>query len=165
MKLRNFKSVSKPSVVKRIALIFSVLIGIVLAIAAWGKFFYPAEFVKTLDQWVSLFEVAFLVAIIIFRKHWGLWLFAAVIFGGWSGYAIYWCCLQLPCNCMGAMLDIPTPLSIAVDIFFCAASLFLAFLQGAKRSWIYFSVLSCFMAGLVGYAFADWVYQNVVVRM
>ncbi len=137
----------------------------VQSVAAYAKMFYPAELLETFDRCISVFEVLFLVAMLYFRKHWQAWALAAVIFGGWSGYALYWYCLELPCLCMGKLLDIPTTLSIFFDLLFIVASLFVSCFLGGRRDWIYFSVLSMFFASLVGFALADWIYVNVVVRM
>jgi len=150
-------------VVERITLLLALIIGLILAIAAWGKFFHPAESVQTLDQWISGFEVLFLLAIIFFRKQGTLWTVSAVVFASWFGYALYWYFLQLPCSCMGEMLDIPTVFSISLDLLFFISSLIAAYLLKIQLRWIYMSVLSGFMAGLVGYAFADWVYNSIVL--
>lgn len=147
---------------ERIALFFSLVIGLVLMVAAWGKFFYPAEFVKTLDQWVSGFEVLFLATIIIYRNRWQLWTVSSVVFASWCGYALYWYFLKLPCSCMGTMLDIPTALSISIDLLFFLSSLSIASLLGVGAKGIYCIVLLALMAGLIGYAFADAAFHSIV---
>ena len=151
-------------IAERIALFLAWMIGLILAIAAWGKFFYPAEYVKTLDQWASGFEVLFLLVIIYFRKSWQLWAASAVVFAGWCGYALSWCFLQLPCSCMGEMLNIPSAFSISLDLFFFTSSLIVSRLLGAMPRWIYLSVLSGLMAALIGYAFADGMIYNKVIQ-
>jgi len=153
---------SKLFSVNWLVLIVSLLIGAVLALAAWGKLFYPAKLLKTLDQWIGVFEIVFLLAMILLRKQRWLWLGASNIFAAWGGYAVYWCCLKLPCNCMGAMLNIPSVLSISMDLVFYAACLALSFFLGTTRVQLYLSILCSFMMALVGYAFADWIYQTTV---
>ncbi len=154
-----------PVVLKRMTLGFSLFVSCVLVMAACGKLFYPAEFVKNLDRWVGSFELIFILLILCSRNFFALWLFASYVFAAWGGYVLYWYFLKLPCHCMGAMLNIPTLLSILVDILFCALSLILAHLLGAKRKWIYLSALFCLMAMGIGYFFGSYVYENVVVRM
>lgn len=161
-----FSRLADKTVKERIALIsalvLSLIVGGVLAVAAWGKFFYPSEFMKNLDQWVSGFEILFIIAIFVFRKRWQLWLVSATVFAGWYGYALYSYLLELPCKCMGAMLNIPTVFSLTLDLIFFSASLALAFLLGARARWIYFGFLAACMAAIVGYAFADWIYGSIV---
>ncbi len=156
---RNFFTwIRQKAIAERVALCLALVIGIILAVAAWGKFFYPAELIKILDRWVSAFEVLFLLVIIYFRKRWQLWIASAVVFAGWFGYALCWRCLKLPCACMGAKLAIPTAFSMSIDLFFFVLSLISAYLLGARSRWIYLAVLSGMMAALIGYAFAEKIY-------
>jgi hypothetical protein len=155
-----FKKASENS--QRIALCLALIIAFVLSFAAWGKFFYPAEAVKSLDQWVSGFEVLFLLSILLFRKHWQLWMLSAAVFSGWCGYALYLFDLKLPCACMGKMLNIPTIFSITIDLVFFTSSLSLAYLLGARFKWIYFCILTGFMAALIGYASAERIYHSIL---
>ena len=148
-------------VAERIALCASVVISAVLAIAACGKMFYPSEYLTTLDRWISVFEVLFLLAIVFFRKRWQMWAAASMIFAGWGGYALYWFCIELPCACMGKMLNIPSAFSISFDVIFFVLSLAIAFLLGARMRWIYFCILAGCVAFLMGYACADCVYKNL----
>jgi hypothetical protein len=149
----------------RLCTLFSLCLGAVLAVAAYGKIFYPTEVLKTLDRCVGSFEILFFLIVFYLRRHWQMWAAAAVVFGSWSGYALYWYRLKLPCLCMGEMLDIPTAFSVSLDLFFIAVCLFVSRLLGARGSWIYFSVLSICFALLAGYAFADWIYVSVIVKM
>ncbi len=144
--------------------IFSIAFAGVLAVAAYGKFFYPTDYLQVVDLWVSLFEVAFLLLILIFRNRARLWLFSSVIFASWCGYAIYWYFLKLPCSCMGEMLKIPTTLTLSLDGGFVFVSLWMARRLGASNRQIYLTILSVLMAALVGYAFGDWVYLNLVPK-
>lgn len=149
---------------QHIALFLALLIAFVLSFAAWGKFFYPTEAVKSLDQWVSGFEVLFLLSIILFRKHWQLWMLSSAVFSGWCGYALYLFYLKLPCACMGKMLNIPTISSITIDLVFFTSSLSLAYLLGAGFKWIYLCILTGFMATLIGYAFAERIYLDFLLH-
>lgn len=145
-------------------LIFALAVAALLAVAAYGKYFYPAESLEPIECWVSLFEVLLLVAILIFRNQPTLWLFSAVIFGGWCGYALFWYFVELPCSCMGEMLKIPTGLSVSLDVVLIAMSLFLARYLLATGKAIYFSFLAALMASLVGYSFGDWVFKTFVAN-
>lgn len=165
MKQSFLKKISRRKNTDRLVLVLSIIIGAVLAISAWGKLFYPAQYVKTLDHWASGIEALLLVMIFLFRKHWQLWLSAAVLFASWCGYALFWYCLKLPCSCMGAMLTIPTVFSIVLDVLFFGSSLFAAYLLGAKRNWLYATVFLGLVVGLGGYFFASWIYQTSVVRL
>ncbi len=155
-----FRWVRQKWIAERIALCLALIIAIVLAVAAWGKFFYPAELVKTLDRWVSGFEVLFLLVMIYFRKRWQLWIAAAVVFGGWFGYALCWRGLKISCSCMGTKLAIPSAFSISVDLLFFVLSLTTAYLLGARSRWVYFAFLSGLMAALIGYAIAERIYND-----
>lgn len=158
-----FKSDPDQSRVHKWGLIVAFTIGVVLLIAAYGKFFYPLENLKVLDRWVSALEVFFIGVIFLFRKRVWLWLGTAAIFAAWCGYASFWCCLELPCNCMGALIDMPTALSISLDVLFLLLSFAMGRLLGAGRAQMFLAFLiACFMA-LAGYAFADWVYRSFVL--
>ena len=141
----------------------ALLISIFLFIAAYGKFFYPAEKLKHLDILTSVFEIGLIIFLFVFRmRAWG-WLIAAVIFASWGGYAIYWCCLKLPCSCLGSMVALPSGYAVALDFLFLIVSCAMSFLLGARRSMIYCIVLCALLCGLVGYAFAEWVFYEKIV--
>lgn len=156
-----FKLLKSRSVAEKIALYASIATAIVLSIAAWGKMFYPSEYLITLDRWISVFEILFLLAIVLFRKRWQMWLIASMVFSAWGGYALYWWSVQLPCSCMGRMLNIPSAISMSFDVVFFASSLVITYLLGGRLSWIYFGILSGCMAILVGFGFADWIYKQL----
>lgn len=138
-----------------LTLIFSLFVGIILIIAATGKIFFPIASLIILERGVGVFEFLFCLVIFFFRNHWQMWLAAAVIFGGWEGFALFWLIAKLPCNCMGAMLPIPTELSFALDFILYFGSLLLGVLLGAKKEYVYLSFLLSLFAALVGFAFAD----------
>lgn len=151
--------ISQRTVAERVALFFAFVMAAVLAVAAWGKFFYPAELLKVFDRWVAGAEVFFLLAIFIFRKKWFLWLLAAAVFASWCGYAIYWHFLELPCSCMGTMLNIPTAFTIFLDALFFSSSMLAAYLLGARPGWMGIGLISAAIAGGTGYAVAHWIYM------
>ena len=157
-----FKKLKKPAVAERIALYSSIVIACVLAIAAFGKMFYPSEYLKTLDRWISAFEILLLFIIVIFRRRRQLWLTASSIFAAWGGYALYWCCVKLPCACMGKMLNIPSAISISLDAIFFVLSLCIAYLLGCRLRWIYLSLITGSLSILGGYVFAGLVYKQVL---
>lgn len=149
---------------RKYSLIAALTIGVVLLIAAYGKLFYPLENLKVLDRWVSFIEIFFVVAIFFFRNRAWLWLGAAAIFAAWCGYASFWSGLQLPCDCMGALIEMPTGLSISLDILFLSMSFALGYLLKAAWTQIYLALLTACLMALAGYASADWVYQSFVLR-
>lgn len=160
---RLFSQTAMRSIAQTLALILAIVISIVMLIAAYGKFFYPLKTLGSFDKWVSILEVLLVALIILFRKSRFLWLVIAVVFAAWCGYAIYWYNLQLPCSCMGSMVEIPTPLSISFDVIFCVASLGMSSLLGAGRRSLFLTVLIALFMALVGYAFADWVYHGFIL--
>jgi hypothetical protein len=81
----------------------------------------------------------------------------------WGGYALFWCCLELPCQCMGEMIDIPSSFSISLDSLFFLSSLALGFFLGAKGRYLYLSLLIGLFTGLVGYAFGEWIYKQYIL--
>ena len=139
----------------KIILGFSLFVGIVLIIAAVGKIFFPIASLAGLERTVGVFEILFCVAIFLLRKQWQMWLAAAVIFGGWGGFALYWVKAKLPCNCMGAVLPIPSELSFALDLIFYFGSMIFGAWLGARKEFIYSNFLFSLFAALVGFAFAD----------
>jgi hypothetical protein len=143
---------------------FALAIAALLAVAAFGKMFYPIESLEVVDRCVSIFEGIFLVLLLIFRRRVGLWLFSSVVFGSWCGYALHWYFLEVPCSCMGKMLKIPTLFTLSVDLAFVLVSLGMARFLRASGKQIYFTFLCTLMAGLVGYAFSDWVYVHLVPK-
>ncbi len=154
--------ISQRAVAERVALFFALFIAVVLAIAAWGKFFYPAELLEVFERWVAGAEVFFLLAILIFRNKWLLWVFAATIFAAWFGYALYWYFLELPCSCMGELLNIPKAFTIFLDGLFFSSSILAAYLLGATSRWMWIGLIFSAIAGLVGYAAAHWIYMTWV---
>lgn len=161
MSRRFLKKLKRSAVAEKIALYASLVIACVLAIAAFGKMFYPSEYLKTLDRWISVFEILLLFTIVIFRRRWQLWLTGSSIFAAWGGYALYWCCVKLPCACMGKMLNLPSAISISLDVIFFVASLGIAYLLGCRLRWIYLSLITGSLAILAGYVFASLVYKQV----
>ena len=140
----------------------AIIIAIVLALTALGKIFYPLDSLKILDRIVAVFEIFLLFLIFFLRNKWGVWLAAAIIFSAWMGFSLFWESLKLPCSCMGSMIRVPTFFSILLDLLFFFSSLMIAYLLNANRQWIYLSVLGSFLACLVGYAFAEWIYQIAI---
>src|SRR5690348_906219 len=105
---------------KIFALCAALFISLFLAIAAYGKLFHPAEKLRELDAIVSALEMALIVCLLVFCRRAWIWLIAAVIFGGWAGYALYWCCLKLPCSCAGSLVAFPSQYALLLDALFFA---------------------------------------------
>lgn len=135
-------------------------IATVLLIAAIGKFLYPLESMENFERVVSILEFFLLGAVLYFRRHWQLWLLCAAVFSAWGGYALFWYLLELPCSCMGSMVHIPTIFSIIADLAFFSASLILARATGAKRDFLYLSILLGFYFALAGFAFGEGIYHH-----
>jgi hypothetical protein len=158
------KLILEPNRFYKLSTVLSILISSVLLVAAYGKFFYPLENLKIFDRGVSGLEILFVLGISLFRKKWWVWLGAAMIFAAWLGYAMYWSYLQLPCSCMGSMVEMPSGLSVSLDACFFIASLTMGFLLGAQRDSLYLTVLLSCLFALVGYALADWIYQELILK-
>ena len=141
----------------------ALCISLFLGIAAFGKMFYPVEKLKDLDVLTGLFEILFIGFLFRFRMCRAFWLGAAVVFASWGGYAIYWCCLKLPCSCMGTMITLPSTYALCLDALFFIGSCTMALLLGALRSVLYLIVLCAFLGGLIGYAFAEWVFYVKII--
>jgi hypothetical protein len=162
---QNFLSqVANQGKAERMALILALAIGGILLTAAIGKFFFPTEYLKAFDQWVSAFEVLLLLGILFLRKQTKMWLSAALVFASWGGYAFFWCLVELPCSCMGEMLKVPTGLTIALDLVFFSSCLVVASLLGAMRQVLFLTVLGGLLISLGGFAFGDWIYKNRVLK-
>ncbi len=149
----------------KISLGLALCIAAVLAVTAYAKLLYPAEYLKTIDLWIGIFEGVLLAAILLFRKKWPLWMMASLVFALWGGYAFFWFCVQLPCGCMGAMLNIPSAFSIAVDVLFFSTCLGMSFLLGASRQWVYLNILLGLLFSMAGFAIAERVYQVFVLKI
>lgn len=160
-----FKRFAHRPLAEKAALATSLIISLILIMAAYGKFFYPKEFVKQIDFAVSIFEIFFVVLILLLHRRWEMWFGTSWVFAAWSGYAFYWYCLKLPCSCMGTMLDIPTALSLGLDVLFFSLSLGLALFLGAKRSCVYLNALCGFLFCLCGYASAEWIYLKMILKV
>lgn len=145
------------------ALCAALFISLFLAIAAYGKLFHPAEKLQQLDTAVSALEIALIACLCAFCRRAWMWLLAAVIFGGWAGYAIYWCCLKLPCSCAGSLVAFPSIYALLLDILFFAISIFTAYSLGARPAILYSIILTAFLACLIGYAFAEWTFYVKIV--
>jgi hypothetical protein len=156
------KKISEPCTHK---VIFIAIIGIslVLLVAAYGKWFYPAELLKMWDRGISIFELLFIGLLFYARKSFKLWVIAAFIFASWGGYAYFWYQVNLPCSCMGEMLHIPTKFSLLLDAFFFGLSLLFAYLMGGAKRAVYLGVmLGVFGFGL-GFLCAKGIYHCFVM--
>jgi hypothetical protein len=154
---------SNPAILRYATLIAALFISLFLAIAAFGKIFYPVEKIKDLDAWTSVFEILLIGFLFTFRMRKAFWLGAAILFACWGGYAIYWCCLKLPCSCMGTMIALPSTYALCLDALFFVGSCAMAWMLGALRSVLYLILLCAFFGGLIGYAFAEWVFYVKII--
>jgi hypothetical protein len=159
MKRRHKKRVPSKRDAPTVALGAALFIGIILLVAAYGKLFYPAQFLVILERSISVIEILFLGAIFFFRKDWLTWLIAAVVFAAWFGYALFWYTLKLPCNCMGTLFSIPTAVLIILDFLLFALCMFVGYLLGAERKYLHLSLIGCLLMGFAGFAFAELVYH------
>ena len=141
----------------------ALFISLFLAIAAYGKLFHPAEKLQQLDTAVSALEMALIACLLVFCKRAWMWLIAAVIFGGWTGYAMYWCCLKLPCSCAGSLIAFPSKYALLLDVLFFVISIFTAYCLGVHRAILYSIFLAALLSSLIGYAFAEWAFYVKIV--
>ena len=123
-------------------IIFLVTIGIsaILLVAAYGKWFYPAEWLKPLDRVIGIFEFLFVGFLLYARRLYKAWALAAFIFASWGGYAYFWYQLSLPCHCMGELLRIPTGLSLGLDGLFWGIALSFIYGLGGGRRGVYWKI-------------------------
>lgn len=147
----------------RIVLSVAILISCFLLLAIYGKMFHPSEKLKKLDYWVSFFEIFFIFSLFFWRLNWHMWLAAAVIFASFAGYSIFWYVIKLPCSCMGTLIPHVSPLSFFLDMLFFILSLSMAYLLQVKRFVLFFWVFLGGLFFLVGYAFAEKIYQKTIL--
>ena len=144
-----------------IALGAALLIGVILLVAALGKLLYPAESLKSFERLIGVVEILLVAIIFAFRRHWQVWLGAALMFAAWGGYALFWYGLKLPCHCMGMMFSIPSFFLIALDVLLFIISMVVGYLLGAKRQHLFLTLLLGVLLGFAGFAFAQWVYLEM----
>lgn len=138
----------------------SCLITIVLGAAAYGKWFYPIELLKTWERGIALFEILLICLLWVFRKSSFTWLGLILIFSGWSGYAFFWYTLKLPCSCMGQWLHIPSSFSICIDLLFIFLSALVA-RQVGKNPKAFWTTLIFILPSLgAGYAMGYLIYTS-----
>ena len=148
---------------KLIALSAAILISCFLLLAIYGKVFHPSEKIKKLEYWVSFFEICFIIAIFIYRNHWPMWMITAVMFASFAGYSIFWYSIKLPCACMGTLLPHASSLYFFLDLVFFVLSLSMAYLLQIKHSALYFWGFLGGVFFLIGYAFAEKIYQKFIL--
>jgi len=146
-----------------IALGASVIIVIILITASLGKIFFPANLLSNLDLSIGIFEICFSALLIVWSRSWKIWIAASLIFASWFGYSIYWFTIELPCNCMGKMISLPTGLTISLDLMLFLASLFLAHLLGAKKNLLLLTILCGLLFAFAGGIFGKWVFNKMVL--
>lgn len=148
---------------KLIALSSVILISCFLLLAIYGKVFHPSEKLKKLEYWVSFFEIFFISSLFIYRYNWYIWVITALIFASFAGYSIFWYSIKLPCACMGTLIPHASSLYFFLDLIFFVLSLSVTYLLQVKRSALYFwAFLGCIFF-LIGYAFAEKVYQKFIL--
>ena len=150
---------------KHLALATALFISIFLAVAAYGKFFYPAEKLKMLDRGTSIVEVLLIGMLFLFRLHYRLWLILCLLFASWGGYALYWLCLKLPCACAGSLIAFPPTYAFVLDILFFLLSGTWGWVLKASRSALYLTLIASFLSVFIGYIFADWVFTHEILGM
>lgn len=148
---------------KFIALSAAILISSFLLLAIYGKVFYPSEKIKKLEYGVSFFEMCFIVALFLSRNYWHIWVITAIIFALFAGYSIFWYNIKLPCSCMGTLILHASSLYFFLDLIFFILSLSVAYILQIRRSILYFwGILGCVFF-LIGYAFAEKIYQKFIL--
>ena len=148
---------------KLIALSAAILISCFLLLAIYGKLFHPSEKLKKLEYWVVFFEIFFIISLFVYRNNWHIWVITAVIFASFAGYSIFWYSIKLPCACMGTLIPHASSLYFFLDLIFFILSLSVAYLLQIKRSALYFwTFLGCIFF-LIGYAFAEKIYQKFIL--
>ena len=152
-----------PQKIKGVSLLLLMLLSGVILMAAYGKMFFPSEDLYLLDFSVSLFEIGFLVFLILYRNRIEMWLIASMVFSCWGGYALFWYLVELPCSCMGAYITIPDGFSLSMDALFYVISLCMAFVLGARKQLMLLSLLNAVLFTAGGFAFAKWIYATALI--
>ncbi len=143
-----------------LALLSSLIVALVLLVAAYGKIFYPAQALEGFDRTVGGLEFVFLVFLLLFRNTSLMWLFASVVFASWGGYALFWHLLSIPCGCMGGALHIPSAISLSIDGLFWVLSLTMARVTGSTRRKLMGSLLIGIVAAVLGFFVAEIVHKH-----
>ena len=148
---------------KLIALSAAILISCFLLLAIYGKVFHPSEKLKKLEYGVSFFEIFFIITLLFYRNNWRIWVITAAIFASFAGYSIFWYSIELPCACMGTLIPHASSLYFFLDLIFFILSLSVAYLLQIKHSALYFWGFLGGVFCLIGYAFAEKVYQKFIL--
>ncbi len=163
MKLKKFLRKKSPKILKNLwrPLPLSLFFSAILLVAVYGKLFHPSKYLEHLDRWVSLVEAGLICALILLRNHFQVWLFMSLINAMWGGYAYFWHRLNLPCDCLGALVAIPTSFSLIVNTLFFVSSLSMAYTLGSSKKALLWTGLGACLTALTGFAFATWVYNGI----
>lgn len=151
--------------IKKWASFAAILLSIILCFTAIGKFLHPSFYLKGLDRFISGLELLFIFLIIFFRHRYLMWLFAALVFSLWSGYALFWYCIQLPCGCMGSKLPIPTIFFLCLDGLFLTLSFLFAYLLGGRLTMILGGVIASSLLIFGGYEIAQLLFKHLMFKM
>lgn len=147
--------------VRRGAAVAAGVLAVVFLVAAVGKLFFPEPMPQPWDsmsRMVAVFELVFALVVLRYYARSMAWAAVCVVMGGWSGFALYWLFVKLPCGCMGKMLDLPSGMTFAFDLIFFALSLNLMKRLGRFYTW---GLIGAGIAGIVGYVIAGVVFERV----
>lgn len=134
----------------------------ILGLAAYGKWFHPIEVLLIWERSIAVFEICFIIFLWRFRRQIRLWVFSALIFASWGGYATFWYQLELPCSCMGTALHIPTLYMISLDLLFVIASVCCAIEQGGSKKQILIVAGLLLISAIFGFFLAKQIYVGWV---
>lgn len=154
---RNLKEV--------IALAASILIALILIIAAFGKIFYSSPAHPMLDRGIGFFEILFSIALITYHRQALAWMGSTLVFSAFAGYALHWLIHGLPCDCMGKMVKIPTGFTFFLDLVFIALSFFLTYALGAPKKYFKWLPFAGFAFAVLGYVLASVVWWSLKVQL
>ena len=147
---------------RQLIVVAAVGISSIVLLAAYGKWFHPAELLMGWDRTISLFELLFVVFLLYFRNSWTMWMIAAVIFAAWGGYASCWCQVHLPCHCMGVNLRIPTVLSVFLDGVFFVLALYFVYVLGKSKRRVYLTLLLAVLGVVLGWVVSSSIYKQII---
>lgn len=139
----------------------ALLYSTALLFAVYGKLFHPSKYLERLDRWTSGVELALIIALLIFRGHFLMWLVVSLVSALFGGYAFFWNQLHLPCDCLGTLIKIPTWASLIFDGLFFVVGLWMAYRLGARRKLLVLTLLLSVIVSVCGFIFAKSIYDGI----
>ena len=146
-----------------ISFISGFLISVILLVAAIAKILRPWDLLVLIDRGGAVFEIFFAIALLLFNQRAWMWLFSSVVFANWAGYSLFWTIQELPCTCMGTLVEVPRGFFLGLGLIFFVSSILLAYFHSWNKQEITWFLLFSLVFGVFGYFFGKWAYIEYVL--